>query len=367
MKKVLSILLVTFITLSLSSCFLFGEVTTHPDMVEYTEDEILKVAKDKYGITEWIFTGTEIMGEATYDAEGIFTLEFYGSLYSDQFSTEFVNGDNIEAAMQAFAGKNGGHDIQGMYSHFLCYVALGECADGSLTFVYYNTNIHKDAEIADTIGASDYTFEVLPAEITNDLFTVDSKWTSMQLFLNDYKDGHPRGFYYSGDRLTRRRNAKYDGYIEFEFYKENGEVVYDIYYTEDEEKLEQRRLVYSTSDRYGVIYNYYGVDKSQYFDIYQTVTQSTEDQSCMALKAHVKAKEIDGTVLYSQFLYSAEYYVKRDDRAVLHGTTNETLIDKLEFECGWMLDKMDGVDHTQTAKFYLSRFYIFYERNTEIE
>ena len=365
MKKISALLLMLLITLSLSSCFLFGEVTTHPDMVEYTEEEILEVAKEKYGMTKWIFTGTEIMGEASYDAEGVFTLEFYGSPYSDQFSTEFVNGDNTEAAMQAFAGKNGGHDVQGRYSHFLCYVALGECADGSLKFVYYNTNIHKDAEISDTIGASDYTFEVLPSEITNDLFTVDSKWTSMQLFLNVYKDGHPRGFYYSGERLTRRRNEKYNGYIDFEFYKENGEVVYDIYYTKNEEKPEERRLVYSTSDRYGVIYDYYGADKSQYFDITQTVTQSTEDASCMVLKAHVKAKEIDSEVLYSRFSYSAEYYVLREDGPVLHGTANETVTDKLDFEFGWMLDKIDGINHAETAKFYFSRFYIFYEKNPQ--
>ena len=367
MKKIIALLLIVLITFTLSSCFLFGDITTHPDMVEYTENEILEVAKDKYGVTEWIFTGTEIMGEATYDAEGIFTLEFYGSLYSDQFSTEFVNGDNIEAAMQAFAGKNGNHDIQGRYSIFLCYIALGKCADGSLKFVYYNTNIHKDAEIADKIGASDYIFEVLPSEITNDLFTVDSKWTSMQLFLNDYKDGHPRGFYYSGERLTRRRNEKYNGYIEFEFYKENGEVVYDIYYTKDEEKPDERRLVYSTSDRYGVIYNYYGLDKSEYFNITTTVTQSTEQESCMSLKAHVEAKAIDGKVLYSRFLYSAEYYVLRDGKAILHGTTNETVTDKLEFNCGWMLDKIDGIEHAESAKFNFSRFYIFYEKNIETE
>lgn len=368
MKKIIAVLLIVLtaftLTLAFSSCFLFGLVTTHPDMVEYTEKEVLEVAKNKYGVTEWIFTGTEMRGEASYDAEGAFNLEFYDD---GQFSAEFTNGDNIESAMQAFAGKNGNHDIQGRYSRFLCYIALGECADGSLKFVYYNTNIHKDAEIADTIGASDYIFEVSPTEITNDLFAVDSKWTSMQLFLNDYKDAHPRGFYYSGDRLTIRRNQTTYSFVEFEFYKENGEVVYDIYYTKDEEKPDERRLVYSTSDRYGVIYNYYGLDKSEHFDITTTVTQSTEQESCMSLKAHVKAKEIDGTVLYSRFLYSAEYYVPRDEGHVLHGTANETVTDKLNFECGWMLDKIDGIDHAETAKFYLSRFYIFYEKNTEIK
>ena len=361
MKKILAFMLIVSTAFTLSSCFLFGKVTTHPDMVEYTEAEILEVAKEKYGITEWIFTSTEIMGEATYDAEGAFKLKFYNY---GQFSTEFTNGDNTEVAMQAFAGKNGGLQTQGRFSHFLCYIALGKCADGSLKFVYYNTNIHKDAEIADTIGASDYTFEVLPDEITSNLFTVDSRWTSMQLFLNGYKDANPRGFYYSGDRLTIRRNEKYNGYVELEFYKEKGEVVYDIYYTKDEEKPEERRLVYSTSDRYGVIYNYYGLDKSEYFDITTTVTQSTEQESCMSLKAHVEAKEIDGTVLYSSFLYSAEYYVLRDGKAILHGTTNETVTDKSEFNCGWMLDKIDGIDHAKTAKFHFSRFYIFYEKNT---
>jgi hypothetical protein len=52
MKKISALLPMLLITLSLSSCFLFGEVTTHPDMVEYTEEEILEVAKEKYGMPE---------------------------------------------------------------------------------------------------------------------------------------------------------------------------------------------------------------------------------------------------------------------------------------------------------------------------
>lgn len=364
MKKIIALLIIVLTTFTLSSCFLFGEVTTHPDMVEYTEEEILEVAKEKYGITDWIFNGIDIQGQALYDADGAFRLTFYND---GQFDAEFVNGDNIEAAMQAFAGKNGGSHIQGMFSHFLCYVALGKCADGSLKFVYYNTNIHEDAAIASTVGASDYVFEVLPDEITDDLFTVDAKWTSMQLFLNNYKDGNPRGFFYSGERLTWRRSVKYNGYTELEFYKENGKTVYDVYYTEDEEKPDERRLVYSTSERYGVIYDYYGADKSQYFDITQTVTQSTEQESCMSLKAHVKAKEIDGEVLYARFSYSAEYYVLREEGPVLHGTANETVTDTLDFSFGWMLDKIDGIDHAETAKFHFSHFYIFYEKNVEAE
>lgn len=269
--------------------------------------------------------------------------------------------------MQAFAGKNGNHDVQGQYSRFLCCIALGRCADGTLKFVYYNTNINKDAEIADTIGASDYTFDVSPTEITNELFTVDPQWTSMQLFLNDCKDARPRGFIYSGERLIRRREQTTYSYADFEFYKEAGKVVYDIYYIKDEEKPQERRLVYSTSDRYGVIYNYYGLDKSEYFDIITTVTQSTEQESCVTLKARVSAREINGTVLYSRLLYSAEYYVPRENGPILRSTSSETVVDKLSFECGWMLDKINGIDHTETAKFNLSKFYIFYEMNAETD
>lgn len=364
MKKIIALLVIVITTFSLSSCFLFGGVTTHPNMVEYTEREVLEVAEQKYGVTEWIFFGMELRGEAGYDTEGTFKVD----LYDEQFGTEFVGGDNIEKAFSSFAGKNGNHDVQGMYSSFLCCVALGERADGSLKFVYYNTNIHKDAKIFDTVGASDYTFEVLPTEITSELLTVDSRWTAMQLFLNDFKNGLvPAGFVYSGERLITRRYETSYSYVELEFYKERGEVVYDIYYTKDEKKPRERRLVFSTSDRYGVIYNYYGLDKSEYFDITTTVTQSTEQESCMTLRALVEAKEIEGNVLYSRLLYSAEYYVKKDKGPVLHGTASETVTDKLEFECGWMLDKIDGIDHAETAKFYLSHFYIFYEKNRKAE
>ena len=364
MKKALAFLLIISTMLTLSSCFLFGRVTTYPDMVEYTEAEVLEVAKEKYQIVRWVFTSEEIMGDASYDEEGEFCLTFFDE---GRFSTEPTGGDNIEAAFTSFAGKNGNHDIQGRYSIFLCYVALGKCADGSLKFVYYNINIHKDAKIADTIGASDYTPEVLPWEITDDLFTAPREWTGMGTFLNKYKESNPRGFYYSGERLTIRRRVKYDDYVELEFYKEGGEVVYDVYYIEDQDEPTERRLVYSTSDRYGVIYNYYGLDKSLYFDITTTVTQSTEQESCMSLHAKVEAKEIDGVVLYSRFSYSAEYYVERDEGPILHGSSNETVIDDLSFECGWMIDKIDGISHEETAKFYLKNFYIFYLKNAENE
>ena len=363
MKKILALLLIVLTTFTLSSCFLCGDVTTHPDMVEYTEDEILEVAKDKYGVTEWIFTDLTLKGEAWYDAEGVFKVETYGT----QFGVNFANGDNTEAAMTAFAGKNGGHDIQGKYSIFLCYVALAECSDGSLKFIYYNTNIHKDADIADTIGASDYIYEVLPTEINDSLFEVPSHWHDMKLNVNShFKDLTPKGLTYSGERLMATYHERYGGLVEAEFYRENGVIVFDLYYTKYENKPQDRRIVYSTSDRYGVIYNYYGADKSQYFNITQTVTQSHDEQNVMVLWGCVETKGIDGRVLYSNVSYRAEYQVLRDGKIITHEST-DSVTDKLNFEKGYGIDKIDGVDHTETAKFTVYDFYIFYEKNTETE
>lgn len=80
-------------------------------MIPYEKDifnkEVLNVAKEKYGVTDWVFTGREIFGEAWYNAEDVFEVKFYSEIYN----AKFINGDNIENAMQAFAGKNGGHHI----------------------------------------------------------------------------------------------------------------------------------------------------------------------------------------------------------------------------------------------------------------
>ncbi len=361
MKKITSLLLVVLTAFTLSSCFLFGGVTTHPDMVEYTEEEVLSVAEDKYSITEWIITGTELVGKASYDAEGAFCLEFYDD---GQFSTDFVGGDNIEAAMQAFAGKNGNHDIQGRYSNFLCLIALGKCADGSIKYVYYNTNIRKDAEIADTIGASDYTFDVLPTEITDSLFDVPSNWHQMRNFFDDFKGANPLGFYYSGERLSRRRMESYYDFIVEEFYKEDGKVVCDMYYLQDEGTPEERKILfYSTSLRYEVIYNCYGDDVTDYFDISQTVEQSTEAESMMLLQGHAELKELPGTVVYTQIKYRAEYSILHDGN-ITSMIKNDQINNQTTINQGYLIEKIDGVDHAKTAKFSVYDYYILCEKNT---
>ena len=363
MKRILLISILLFSLLCLSSCFIFGKTTTYPDMVEYTKEEVLLIAKEKYDISRFIFDDAFFKGELNGESE-----EFSVIDYSSQFSVDFVNGDNIENAFRAFAGKNGGHDVQGYYHSFLCYVALAECEDGSLKYIYYNTNIHKDADIRGTIGASDYTFDISPEEITNSLFTAPNGWSSMIMYLKQYQNLSPKGFIYSRDRLTTESREGYRGITTIEYYREGDKVVFDLYYDPNEyDNEENRELVYSTSDRYGVIYNYYGLDLTEYFNITTNVTQSTEQESCLSFKVQVEAKEIKGTVLYSRYLYSAEYYIAREEGAILHGTANETVTNQLNFECGWMLDKIDGIDHAQTAKFKFTRFYIFYEKNTKTE
>lgn len=357
MKRFFVLILLIITMFTLSSCFLFGDFTVHPDMVEYSKEQILDVAKNKYNVEEWIFDNVELVGKVQNDGTN-----FKVELCSDKFSSQFVDGDNIENALQAFAGKNGNHDVQGKYSIFLCFVALGKCADGSLKYVYYNMNIHKDAVIADTIGASAYTFDVSPTEITDDLFNVDQKWTEMQLFMKDCKGNNPKGFVYSGERLTRYVSTNKYG-ISLEFYKEDGKVVCDMYYANGDATPNGSVLFYSTSSRYRVIYNYYGSDATQYFDISHTVEQSSESANMMLLNGNIQLKPLDGKVVFSQIKYRAEYDVMYDGK-IMQRTDNEIATNQATINKGWLIDKIGGVNHAETSQFSVYDYYILYEKDT---
>lgn len=361
MKKILYIFISVLFMFPLSSCFFLDGLGgaggfDDPNRMVVREEDVLLVAKEKYSINKWIYTGYEIRGKVTIDEDSLFSLKFY----EERYNTNFVNGDNIEAALTSFAGVNGGHDVQGRFSNFLCYVALGETLDGDLKFVYYNTNIKRTSKIVDTIGSSDYVFEVKPTEISDELFNVDNKWTDMTLFLNRFKKLNPKGFYYSLDRLTIIQEASTGGQIQVEFYKENDKVVYDIYFDRYKDDEKEKRLVYSTSDSYGVIYYYYGIEKESIFDISYTLI--SESSSNVILRGYVKLKEIDGTVLYSQIGYKATFMVK-DDYKVLEKDSTDIAYDDLEFERGYSIDIIDGVDHQKTSKFTVYDFYIFYKKN----
>ncbi len=361
MKKIVTICLLFFLALSLTGCF---DYTEHPNMVEYDEEEILQIIKEEFNIKKFIFTSEEFNGRVNKEEFKI--IEIYS-----RFSSNFINPVNIEKAFTSFAGKNGNHDIQGMYSIFLCYVALAIDNNEKAKFIYYNTNLDKDAKIIDTIGVSDYPYDVLPTEITNDMFYVDSKWWDMSKFLNEKVNptNHPTALDYSKEYLSREFSpeTRSNGKCEVKFYKENEKVVYDInYYKEDGNSYptiyEEAQLIYSSSERYGVIYNYYGFNYTPYIDVSYTVEASTELSNCDVLKGLVKVKDFGNKVIYSQLSVRKEYQILNNDGIIV--TKNETELRRncYEFKVGIMIDRIEGVNHNSTANIKVNDFYILYEK-----
>ena len=159
----------------------------------------------------------------------------------------------------------------------------------------------------------------------------------------------------------------YYSYVVEEFYKEDGKVVCDLYYLQDEGTPEERKILfYSTSDRYEVIYNCYGDDVTDYFDISQTVEQSTKDENMMLLEGHAELKELPGTVVYTQIKYRAEYSIVNDGK-ITSMVKNNQINNQTTINQSYLIDKIEGVDHTQTAKFTVYDYYILYEKNIETE
>ena len=355
MKKILLIILVITALFCLSSC----KSHWYPDMREYSEDEVLAVAAEKYGVSNWIFTGFEFHGKVSRDESGALQVVSY----TRQIGTSFVNGDNLDEALVAFAGKNGSVYWQRVYENFISYVALGECEDGKIRYIYYNVNILKNKQISDTVGASDYFFDVSPYEIDATLLKVPDDWAAMAAYMDIFKDLIVKGFDYSGDRLMLTYDEQDHSVVQLEFYKENGEIVYDMVNTAYWDTPVQKRLIYSTSDRYGVIYKRDGLEDSEYFNVTSSLSQSSELESCMLLMAEVELKEISGTVLYSRICYTAKYYAAYDGE-LTENISNDSVEDVTKFNKGYLIEKIDGIDHAETAVFYLTDYYILYEKTT---
>lgn len=334
--------------ISLSSCF----STIHPDMVEYTEEKVLSAIKEKYNVSDFIFTGSKYFGEVSYDDEGSFKIKSYNS----NNPTNFINGDNIETAMTAFAGKNGGHDIQGMYSRFLCYLAMGKCNDEKVKFFYYNTNINKNAVISDTIGASDYPYDILPTEITIDSLNIPQEWNRMVSFIEESViDKSVEYFSYSSDKLMISNSVS-----EIKFYRENDNIKYDIYYINSDDKNGKRQLVYSSSDRYGVIYKHQGIDESLYFDIQQKIEPSTSSSDSTYLEWSCNLKENSIIVLYSFIDYRITYFLKESDGKFFEHSASDTKINNTSFVFKRIISCEDS--ELVFLKGNLTDFYIFYEK-----
>jgi len=326
-------------------------------MVEYTENEVLEIASEKYGIDSYIFTDLEFNGIVTSGEGESFEIKNYSS----NISTDFINGDNVKNALTSFAGKNGGHDIQGMYQDFLCYIALGTTENGEAKYVYYNTNLDKYAKITDTIGSSDYPFDVLPSEIDSDLFASLSQWTDMYLYLSYFSEKSESYSYdFSGDKLAMMRLEPGEEYSRIEYYLEDGNIAYDLYYLPEKDIS---KLVYSSSNRYGAIYDYYGLDTSKYVDVDFTVEQSSEDSSLEVINGTATIKEVEGTILYTQLSITTQYKYEFDGEIYAY-ESNDFAREQMQINIRILVDKIDGINRADTTKMYVSDFYIFYEKPT---
>ncbi len=354
MKKFILLIFSFLLCFSLCSCP-FGETITHPNMVEYEEDVVLAKAKEKYSFSTICFKDRGIKGEKEYDEDG--------NLLIDKISpVKIYNGDNIENAFKAFAGKNGGHYVQGLYSLFICYYGLGKKDDGSYLFFFYNLNIDKDAKIEDTIGASKYMYDVLPDDLKNKKISAPSGLREISYDIYK-KEFIPEYFSYDKDRLSMTSGVGY--YLgernvlsyRLEFFKENDEIAYDLFLVNDEEE----KLIYSTSDKYSYIEYKYGMDFSEYFDI-DFIIEETEDKVNYSCKS--KLKDVDGNILYSIFNYVLRIEEKRDENSNTRYDEgfNEYSYDKV-FEKNYSIKRYDINNYQDISTFTMWNFYVFYEKN----
>lgn len=353
MKRIVSFGFVLLQSFFLFSCF---ESTTYPNMVEYKKDDVLAIAKEKYEIKSFFFTEEEYHGEKEYD-------EFNNLIIkpeSDKFSSLFINGDNLATAFSSFAGKNGGHDIQGMYKYFLCYVALGVDKEDKPKYIYYNTNLDKDIQISDTIGLSDYPYDILPNEITNELIAVPPRWGQMNLFMNKHFTDINKYLKYSKDKLTFGYTESLNLYVYLEFYKENEIIVYDLRL--NDRSTNEEHLIYSTSCRYEVIYTYYGIDFSQYVEVRYEIEQSMEEDNLELLEIDAKIKPVNGTIIYSQLSLIVNYKAKGIDD-ILNYQDTELFRFTTEAKKGILLEKIDGINHYDSTSVKCNSIYVLYEKN----
>ncbi len=161
MKK--AILLFTILLVLFMSIFLlFGcdidpgkedHYIYYPNMCEYTFDEVLATAMEKYNLEYFVYD---------INPEWCFPKGSHGLISSLPF--DIVNDDNLEVAINSFAGKNAGYQYQMMHSNFACYINIAKDYNGNYLFVLYNTNIHRDALLEHTIGACLYTSDIPPEE-----------------------------------------------------------------------------------------------------------------------------------------------------------------------------------------------------------
>ncbi len=338
-KKGLLFIFILLITMTLCSCL----TTIHPNMVEYSKEEVLEIAKEKYHIKSFIFDENKLT-ESQISREDLSNSNF-----------KIVNPDNLDVCFSSFAGKNGGHDIQGMYMFFVAYYALGMNENDEAKFIFYNVNLDKDAEIIDTIGCSDYPYDVLPNEIPTKIKTLFQTihYDTLRLELYDkFQSFYMDELNYTKEHLSIQYGK--DKYIEF--YKEDGALVYDYY--KYSSSIEDWILYYSSSKKYGILYYQYGVEYSSLFDISFSVEKYSNGLDLLEAQVQLKEESIPGEILYSSFVTRITYKVLPNSEIIEH--TNTISSNEKTLNHSLLINKLEGIDHQNTTKVYLSDYYIFY-------
>lgn len=331
----------------LSSCF---EITTFPNMVKYDKEDVLAIAKEKYNVKDWLYTGGELHG-AFYKADDEYKFDInYGKTMAIKIDLD--SGDNLSAAFKSFAGENGGHYIQRDYWDFLSYIAIGLCEDDEIKYIYYNTNLDKDAVIADTIGSSNYNLDVFPTDITLESLNVPSNWDDMNKLAKRLVAVKITDYYYYGDRLTTSINTP-GGDCYIEYYLVDDELKYDIYSSSNEE----RELLYSNQDNYGVIYYYDGFDYSNMISIDYDFA---DDEDEAIYNIHLELNNLPLYVIRAEIEYSYEYsYLlirNSHSKWVLGDEIQDSMI---------KIKKNEEFNPKQDFSCKIKNFYIFYKINEE--
>lgn len=369
MKRFFIVIVLSILTLILTSCFVTS--TRYPDMVEYSEQEVLEVAKEKYNIKKFYYTGLEV--RKSYNPVDEFSYDNYDCL---GIFNNIKNPNNLEISLTSFAGKNGGHDIQGMYANFACYIALGEDVNGDVKFIYYNTNIDKNKTIADTIGSSDYPYDLHPSKI-NKKFIDEITWDSLRInFKNKYYDKiNIKELVYCFDKPTIITSSRTSL---VQFYEEDDKVVFDIFNISLSDKygdfnfddingsITSKELIYSTSKKYEIHFAANGVNPNNFFNINFSVEQSTEASYLDLISGTITVKDVGKEVVDYGFNFKISYKVKDE---------NGNLVDR-EYTCGHtelknsrfglLIDIIEGHDHKVSTTVTISNFHIIY-RNDDLK
>lgn len=365
MKKLVFLIILSFFTFTLSSCF--EKSTIYPDMVEYTENEILDVAKAKYNIKKFYYTGFRVnKSNQALDAFSYNNYSCYGIF------NNLKNPDNLKIALTSFAGKNGGHDIQGIFANFACYMALGIDENDKAKFIFYNTNINKNKSIADTIGSSDYPFELSPSKI-NTRFMDEITWDTLKAnWKKQYGDKISiKGLFYCFDKPSIITSLHSNtGIYLVQFYEENKETVFDIFritlrddYHIDNinQYITSQKLIYSTSKSYECHYAKYGVSYNDFFDIKFTVEQSLEANNLDLISGTITAKDVGMEVVNYSFNYRISYLInnngKISETSYLNGSS-----ELINNRFGLLIDKIEDHDHRLSTFVTIENFYIIYKK-----